>query len=378
LSLRNTLRAPIVALLALITIVAGLTACGGGSDVNGLLKQTFSGNQKVKSGKLSVTLSLDAQGLQGVNGPVKLVLTGPFQSRGAKQLPLFDLQLALNAAGQSLSAGAVSTGDKGFLKFQGTAYALTDQIFAQFKQSFETSQAQQGTKKNQSFGAFGINPRDWLSDAKNAGSENVGGADTTHIKAKVDLAKLLVDVDKLLAKAGQAGGSATQRLPTRLTEAQRKQVRDALKNVTFDLYTGKADKTLRRMTIGFDFSVPQGRQAAANGLKGGHVDLDLTITDLNKPQTIVAPANPRPLTELQQQISQLTSALRGQTSGTTGTTGTTTGATAGTTTGATAGTTTGSTTGTTTTDAASAYSQCVQAAGGDLAKVQKCAPLLGQ
>jgi hypothetical protein len=130
------------------------------------------------------------------------------------------------------------------------------------------------------------------------------------------------------------------------------------------------------MTIGFDFDVPKARQASANGLQGGHVDLNLTITDLNAPQTITAPANPRPLSELQAQIAQLGSVLSGgsATTGATGTAGTTTGGAGASTasTGATA------TTGTGTDDAASAYSKCVQAAGGDIAQIQKCAPLLGQ
>src|SRR3954447_24062492 len=100
--------------LALVLAVLGLAVvagCGGGGEsassdmpVDQLLKQTFSGDKQVKSGVLDLSLRLDAQGSSQLNGPVSLRLTGPFESQGKGKLPKFDLDAAVEGAGQNLSA----------------------------------------------------------------------------------------------------------------------------------------------------------------------------------------------------------------------------------------------------------------------------------
>jgi len=57
-------------LLALIGVLAAvLVACGGGSsdDPNQLLKETFSGDHKVTSGKLNLSVDVSAQGVQNLS-----------------------------------------------------------------------------------------------------------------------------------------------------------------------------------------------------------------------------------------------------------------------------------------------------------------------
>src|SRR5215210_4792525 len=74
--LMNRLRLAVLAALALVA-----TACGGGgsddkassgTDVDELLKQTFTGAKSMKSGKLDLSLKLDAKGgaSSQLNGPV--------------------------------------------------------------------------------------------------------------------------------------------------------------------------------------------------------------------------------------------------------------------------------------------------------------------
>ncbi len=152
----------LLALLAIL-LTAGLSACGGGgSDQSAteLIKQTFGGEHPVKSGKLDVRLRFDAKGLQGANGPIALKLTGPFASSGKGKLPRFDFDLALTTGGSTMQLGAVSMGDRGFLKFGGTSYVVSDQLFKQFKDGYEKS-AQDSAKKNAapSFASLGIHPR---------------------------------------------------------------------------------------------------------------------------------------------------------------------------------------------------------------------------
>ena len=367
----NTRPARFVAVvLAAVLALVGMAACGGGEDPKKVVKETFSGNKRVASGKLNISLALKAEGARNLGGPIQVKLTGPFQSQGDKQLPKFDFDLSLAASGQTFRAGAVSTGNAGFLKFQGQAYSVPEQVFAQFKQGYERSQAQrEGSKENPTFASLGVNPENWLKDPEDKGEEDVGGTKTIHVAAGVDVPKLLDDVNKILTRArGQLGNQGRQ-LPNQLTPAQRKAVEDAIKDVSFDVYTGKEDKTLRRMTVKLKFEVPENQRQSAQGLSGGELTFDLVIDDLNQPQTVNPPANPKPFDEL-------TQSLRGALGGLAG-------AGAGSGAGGASGGTPPSGGGTATTPPAAGgdanaqrYLQCLQEAGGDVAKAQKCADLL--
>ena len=144
-------------LLSLLAVLAlGVAACGGGgdsaskdTDVDTLLADTFKGDKKVESGKLDLSLRIDAKNTEGLSGPVTVKIAGPFQTEGKQKLPKFDIDFAFEGAGQSIKAGLTSTGTKGFVSFQGSEYAVSDQVFKQFKAGYEQAQ-QKGNKKNQS------------------------------------------------------------------------------------------------------------------------------------------------------------------------------------------------------------------------------------
>jgi len=367
-SQRNTfVRSPIRSSLLVLALLAVplllLAGCGGGSgeDPQKVLQETFSSNKKVTSGKLDLTLSVTTDGVQNVKGPITISLVGPFQSQGKTTLPKFDFDLKIGAQGQNFTAGAISTGDKGYIKLQGNTYAVSDQVFNAFKAGFQRSQAQQnGTKTNPSLSSLGINPKEWLKSPSNKGETDVEGTTTIHIASGVDVSKLLNGIGQLLGKASQLGVSQTQRLPSTLTAAQKKNIQDAVQDPTFDVYSGKSDKIVRRITINLKFKVPQASQQRANGLTGGQLTLDVKIAELNQPQTINAPANAKP-------FSDLSSALSGL-----GALGALSGGAAGAGAGSTGGT--GSTA--SNTAKVQAYAQCVQQAAGDISKQQGCAKLL--
>ena len=96
----------------------------------------------------------------------------------------------------------------------------------------------------------------------------------------------------------------------------------------------------------------------------GRIGLTLQYSDLNQPQTIKAPTNVKPFSQFQAKLSSFVQALSGA-DGRRRHRQQRCAAPAG---------------GTTTTGSASAgvsrYSQCIQTAGGDVAKMQKCASLL--
>jgi FlaG/FlaF family flagellin (archaellin) len=340
-------------------IVIFVSACGGGNDsVDSLLSQTFAPDKAVKSGRLNVQLDADVQGVQGLNGPVRLRLNGPFQSTGKGQMPRFDFTLGLTAGGQTFSAGGVSTGDKGFVKFQGQAYSVSDQLFNQFKNGYLNAAKQSTNKKSNAptLGALGIDPRRWLTGAKKAGEEKIGDTDTIHITAGIDVGHLLDDVNRLLGKASSASGSKS--VPHSLTPQQRTQIQNAVDSASVDVFTGKDDKLLRRLDVNVKLK-PSGK------LKGGTVRFQLQLDALNKDQTITPPGNTKPLDQLLQQLG----ASAG--SGSSGTGSTTPTPTPVPTTPAAPSTGSGSG------SSNSKYLDCLSKAGSDLTAVQKCASLLG-
>lgn len=359
----------LLVLVALAAVALGVSACGGdkasGKSVSELLKDTFSGGKSVNSGRLDIGLSLDLQGLQGVNGPVTAKLSGPFKTKKG-EIPEFDLDLTFSASGQTFAAGATSIGGKGFLSFQGSDYAVPATVFAAFQDGFKKAQKQQSgssSKSNPSLKSLGIDPSRWLTGAKKAGEEKVGGADTVRITAGVDVRKLLEDVNVLLERAAGLGISRQQKIPTKLTAAQIDQLAGAVDSARFEVFIGKKDVTLRRLVFDLGVNVPAASQQAANGLKSARIRLTLQIDDLNGDVNIKAPAKPKPFEQLQRALGGITGAGIGAT-GATGTGGTGTGSTG-----------TGSTGTGSSTAAANAYLDCINAATTDQARAACVAKL---
>ena len=159
-----------------------------------------------------------------------------------------------------------STGDKAFVNFQGTDYAVSDQVFQQFKAGYEQAQKQSADKGNQqSLATLGIDPRRWLTDAKNAGEAKVGDTDTIKITGGVDVNKLLDDVNTALEKARSLGVQGSDSLPEKLTDEQKQQAADAIKDLSVEIYTGKDDTTLRRMLVNMGVEAPDSGGGATSG-----------------------------------------------------------------------------------------------------------------
>jgi hypothetical protein len=345
--------------------LALLAGCGGGNDedVDKVLRETFSGRKQVNSGELKLSIKFEGQGIRQLRDPVELTLSGPFQSQGQRRIPKFDFSLVLSAGDNKFRAGAVSTGQQGFVKLQGNAYSVSEQIFAAFRRGFEQASPREGSGQNPTFASLGVNPRNWLSDAQNEGTEEVGGTETIHVKAKVNVGRMLDDVSKLLQRAGQLGVTQARQIPTTLTEQQKRQVQQAVKDATFELFTGEKDKVLRRLVVRLKFQLSDQQRQQAAGLREGEVRFTLEIDDLNQSQTVSAPSNPRPFSELSRAFSGLGAlgALGGAGGGSASGGGTAT---------APAAPAPGGNPNT------QAYAQCIQNAGGDAAKAQACARLL--
>jgi hypothetical protein len=299
--------------LALGLVVA---ACGGdggdsGEDPQQVLQDTFNNEQSIDSGSFDLNITVDAEGDQG--GSFEGSLGGPFQSEEGKfpQVDLnADIKLDTSAQDFSGSAGLTSTGEAAFVSFQDTDYEVPQELFDQFSSSYQQLQRQsqsQGEQGNNLLSSLGIDPTSWLTDLSNEGTEDVEGTETVHISGQADVPKLVEDIKKIAQNAPNLGQQVT---PQQLDQLN--QLTSIIKSADFDVYSGESDDLLRKIDANLELTPPAGTAGAPDSVT---LELSLTISDVNEPQTISAPTGAQPLANLLQQFgidpSQLGGALRG-------------------------------------------------------------------
>ena len=331
-----------------------MAGCGGdsadsGTSVDQLLEETFASGKSIESGRLDIAVAVDSD----TGDPVRLKVSGPFQSQGAGRLPQLDVDASFSGGGQSLEAGVTATADRAFVSYGGDTYEIAAPVYEQFKAGYEEAAKQSSGQKDQSLASLGIDPRRWLTNAQNAGEVKVGDTDTIKITGDVDVPKLLDDVDGALEQVRRLGVQGTEQLPQRLTEEEKQQVEEAVSKLDVEIYTGADDRILRRMVIALGLKAPEGSEQGADA-----VDLrfDLQLLDVNEDQEIEAPQNAKSFDELVQQLDGLGL-------GSLGLPGAGGGGGAGSGGGASQ-------------ENLEQYSQCIQKAGGNSEAVRKCADLL--
>ncbi len=294
-----------VLVLALLVPLA-LAACGSSSDSSSsedpqtVLNETFNNDQQVHSGNLDLNLSVDATGTQSANFTASV--SGPFETdpSNTSALPQLDLTAKVNGsgAGQSVNfeGGVTATNDAAYITYKNQAYAVPSATFQQFKTAYEQqTQAAQGSSSGNASSVLkrlGIDPSTWLTNVTNEGTTDVNGESTIHISGDADVQKILSD----FAKAAQnVPGAAAQGIdPSQLS-----QVSQFIKDAHIDIYSGADDHLLRKLDVSLDIQPPA---AAAQGVSDVKIDLSIGVSDVNQSQTISAPSNTKPLSDLQQQL----------------------------------------------------------------------------
>jgi hypothetical protein len=344
--------APVLVLLAAVALIAGCGGGGGSSkDARALIDKAFS--QSITSADMTLNVEAKVNGVAQLQQPISLKVSGPFQSNGKGKLPSFNWQVSVSGGGQAFSGGLVSTGDNAFVNFQGTNYEVGADKVAQFNQ--QLGQNTQG----RSLKDYGIDPQAWVKDPTEQGTENVNGVDTTHVTASVDIGRMFSDFNKTIQKAGAMSTAAPQQLSPDTIQ----KIQDVVKNPKFDIYVGKSDSRIRRLSVSVDFQIPADQRAKFQGAEGGTLSFSIDFAKVGEKQTITAPTGARPISELQQQLGGLGGGLGGLGgSGSSGSGG---------------GGGSGSSGGNPTAQQFQKYSQCLQKASpSDTAAIQKCAKLL--
>jgi hypothetical protein len=356
----NTRLRRALAVLIAAAVSLGAAACGGGSDqATKLLRATFAGRHRINSGNVAVVLTVTPKGPSGLKGPIALSIAGPFQNLGRGKLPASVFNISLAAMGTDAAVTVTSTGSTGYVTFQGQSYKLPQATFQRLESSFAQLGSTPGASGSGVLGRLGIQPQHWLVNPHVLGDEGISGVNTTHIRAAINVAALLSDLNRFLERAASLGEAGAGSFPRGIPAATRQRIAGEVKNPTVDVWTGVADKTLRRLEIAL--TVPVGGQLS--GLIGRSASIALTMeyADLNQPQLIRAPTKLLPYSEFQDKLRVLIGDLEG---------------------GLTGGGLPGGAAGSGSAGAAGsgpnyqAYTDCILSANGNLARMQRCAPLL--
>lgn len=263
-----------------------------------LLGQTFAAQRRIHSGVLAVTLALTPSSAGGAD-PISISLEGPFRNHGDHRLPDADLDISVSANNRTGSLSIVSTGGAGYLTAGNASYRLPAASLRMFE-SANGSTAAAGLSQ------LPIQLRTWFVNPRIVGSERVGGVATTRIHATVDARRLVAGLSTLVQTASSLGlSSLVGKLPKQISAAAQRRIAADIRDPYVDLWTGSSDRFLRKLILSFELP-------AGTGLVGGGshvVTLTLQYSDLNRPQTIVAPARVHPPAALNSELIALAQQL---------------------------------------------------------------------
>ncbi len=142
------------------------------------------------------------------------------------------------------------------------------------------------------------------------GNEALGGTDTTHIRAGINVPALLSDLNTFLGRASSVGRIGTANLPTQhlALDAQSDRQRDPQsehRRVDGNVPTRRCGGLNLRLKL--DTS---GQAAALLGPRGRALALTMQYADLNQPQTIIAPTTVLPYSQFQDKLKVLLADLQ--------------------------------------------------------------------
>ncbi|HEX6752282.1 MAG TPA: hypothetical protein VF093_01655 [Solirubrobacterales bacterium] len=276
----------------------GLTvaACGSGGSSGAqqiLDEATLRG---IESANLDLSLGVDATGKE--DRRLDVDLTGPFEAEKGAQSPKLDLTAAVKGTvdGEKVDfEGGIVLVDanEAYVDFEGTDYEVDATTFGYGQsvlgESEEVSACQEAVSERQL--------SELIEDPAEEGTVDVGGTSTTKVGGDID-AEVMKDAYAEM-KEDALCNEQLNALPgfeasVRELEESNGKAEDSVKDAHLVLYVGD-DHIVRRLQAQVAIESPEG---SAQGGQSAELDLDLTLTDVNEPQTISAPKSSKPLTAL--------------------------------------------------------------------------------
>lgn len=189
-------------------------------------------------------------------------LTGAFSVGATKGLPDFKVNARISGTGQKVEGGFVSLGDKAYFVRGDTGWRVPAALWTPLA---EGATGGAGAQRKL---PFDVHPATWVRDVKAEGTDTIAGVEADHVSASVDPKAVVND---LAQAVGQNGGE----LPNQAAISR------LVKRADLDVWVGTDDHILRRLSV----------EVALAGR--GRLEVDVRLSDVNKPQQIEAPAHVR-------------------------------------------------------------------------------------
>ena len=290
---------------ALAAVATALAACGGGGgsgDAQSVIDSaTLDG---VESGQIDLAVKAKADSKDG--GNLKVDISGAFEGEGQGELPLLDV--TAKAGGKlggdpvDFDGGLVLLPNSAYVNYEGVEYEVDPTTFSFVESAIQQGQREGGgegedggtTACQEEFGELEFS--EFIVDAEEEGSANVGGESTTRVSGELDVPKALDQAIEIAeSPACSAQASAAGELPSgaELDEA-REEVEKSVKTANVELYVGE-DDIVRRFVI--DLTIEP--EDDGKGPTEVQLKLDLQLTEVNEEQEISAPGGKtEPLSKL--------------------------------------------------------------------------------
>jgi len=260
------------ALLAL-ALLGGCGESGNADSARKVLERA--GHTPAESGDLKLELGAKLDGVEQLDGPLKLSLRGPFRSNGPRALPDLDWRMHAEASGKRVDLRVITVRDNAFVEYGGRTYEVGRELVRRY--------LRQSTGRQRDLRRLGVDASGWLRDPE---VEDEGANRT--VTGELDVGAMLTDVNRLIRGLPQG-----RPLPERTVA----RVEDAVKRADLEVVVGR-DDVLRRSGFDVEFEVPEDLRARAKGLEGGDLRLRLEQSNVNGDQRIIEPTGARPLSEL--------------------------------------------------------------------------------
>ena len=320
----NRTKTLVAALALAIPVPAVIAGCGGddetSDDPQQVIEDAFNNDTSLESGVIDLSFDLTAEGSAG--GSLTAAISGPFTSdpddpTGLGQLD-WDVSVtgegaAAEGLGEGIEAGITVTDDNLYVNYNDTDYELGEEAFTQLKE--EQAKAAPEDSEDSTFreqceqaieaqggdpAACDIDVTAWFSSLENEGTEDVGGAEATHVSGSLDVEQMVTDLFNL----GASIPGATGDVDPSLIEPQLGVISDAVSGADFDVYAATEDGTLRGLDFGLDIDAAAVGGSAA-GVDSAAIGFSLELSEVGEEQTFEAPADPQPIEDLASEFGGL-------------------------------------------------------------------------
>jgi hypothetical protein len=266
----------VITLLLVVVPSAALAGCGGdGGNApleNPEVLLDSAAAHPVRSADVQGQAKISLEGSSVLSQPVTLRVDGPYMSGGGDRIPSFDWKFNAKVLGFAVGGKVVSTGENVFISPFGDNYEVGRDVIAAI---------------NQRVTATSVPARELFGAARNEGTEEVNGVETQHVSAEIDGKKV--------------------------SEAFRP-LRDALGLTHFPAPVGRigawigvSDRTVHKLTLDADFGIAPEDRARLGGARGGNVEVEVVLDEINEPQSVHIPGGGgyKPIRDLLLTLSDL-------------------------------------------------------------------------